>query len=357
MSNPTASGSHLYGIEFHALEERLKADGVNPVHATALFRSLHRDAWDGKEVPEEWLPPLRKWWEANGAADLKQLQQIDYVESADGYTRKLLLQLENKQEIETVLMGYRGRYTACLSSQAGCAMGCVFCATGQMGFDRHLTAGEIVEQVARARQLAWQFGDGEPLRNLVLMGMGEPLHNYDAVMKALRIVSDQRGMGIAPSKITVSTVGVVPGIRRFADEKQPFHLAVSLHAVTDEERTALVPVNARWPLSALMDACRYYMETTGRRVLFGWTLIHGKNDSVETAGKVADLIKGMDCHLNLIRLNPTEGYEGTASQEEAAEKFQKVIQDAGIPCTIRQRRGIDVAAGCGQLKAANRKGQ
>jgi 23S rRNA (adenine2503-C2)-methyltransferase len=249
-------------------------------------------------------------------------------------------------------MGYDGRHTVCVSTQAGCAMGCVFCATGQMGFARHLRPGEIVAQVLHARRVLQQTAPNKRLRNLVMMGMGEPLHNIDAVMAALDIISDSRGIGIGPSKIAISTVGVVPGIQRMAAENSPYRLAVSLHGSTGEERSALVPASQRWPLESLIAACRQYGEMTGRRIFFEWTLIDGKNDSPETAARLADLLKGIDAHVNLIPLNPTGGFAGKASRSGHA--FQKILRAAGFPCTFRQRRGIDVAAGCGMLKAAKR---
>jgi 23S rRNA (adenine2503-C2)-methyltransferase len=260
------------------------------------------------------------------------------------------------QTIETVLMSYDGRQTACVSTQAGCAMGCVFCATGQMGFVRHLRPGEIVAQVLHAQSTLRAAGhDG--LRNLVLMGMGEPLHNYDAVMTALEIITDRRGLNIGPGRITISTVGVVPGILRLAVEQRPYNLAVSLHGATEQERSALVPISQRWPLAELMDACRIYFAQTKRRIFFEWTLIAGVNDSSTQAEKLVALLKGLDAHVNLIPLNPTGGFAGTATHSGAATMFKKILQAADIPSTVRQRRGIDVAAGCGQLRAEKSKTQ
>jgi 23S rRNA (adenine2503-C2)-methyltransferase len=346
----------LLDLSFEQMQGRLVEDGINAVHARPLWRAVHRDLELDLRGREDFPPPLRRWLAEHLGVEITHDLPVvtEEVPSSDGLTQKLLLRLNDGQEIETVIMGYPGRYTACLSTQAGCAMGCVFCATGQMGFVRHLRAGEIVAQVLCAQR--WLRARGEVgLRNLVMMGMGEPLHNYDATMQALRIITDTRGVNLGPARVSVSTVGVVPAIRRFADERQPYNLAVSLHAATDEERTALVPSNARWPLAELMAACRYYTATTGRRIFFGWTLIEGRNDAPEVARKVAALLAGQDAHVNLIRLNATEGFAGTTAGEPAAEAFQRVLLDSGIPCTLRQRRGIDVAAGCGQLRAAKRQ--
>ncbi len=305
------------------------------------------------------------------------------TESSDGFTRKYLLTLPDAERIETVLMRFTGRVTACLSSQVGCAMGCVFCATGQMGYTRHLTPGEIVAQavhVARALRAAKSIegptsvqpearsapgGLGGPrpsisrhvlrdvpvrLRNVVLMGMGEPLHNYDAVMHAVDILRDSNGLAVAGERITISTVGVVPGILRLAAEKCPAHLAVSLHAATQAERAVLVPVAKKWPLDELMAACRTYSEQTGRRIFYEWTLIEGKNDSPEHARAVGRLLCGLPAQVNLIPLNPTAGYGGRPTRTEAAKQFQQILREEfQLPSTVRQRRGIDIAAGCGQL--------
>lgn len=317
-----------------------------PAHARTLWRSLHRSV--SIAHPE----PLRRWIEAGPGRRFSRglPKKVADISSTDGLTRKFLLELHDGQTIETVLMGYPRRYTACLSTQAGCAMGCVFCATGQAGFTRHLSASEIVQQALHCRQSLGDQGDG--LRNLVLMGMGEPLHNYDAVMTALEILTDTRGMNLGPSRITISTVGVVPGILRLARERRPYNLAVSLHAATGVEREALVPVARRWPLDDLLSACREYTTSTGRRIFFEWTLIAGTNDSDAHAHRLTALLTGLDAHINLIPLNPTAGYAGTAASRDAAHRFQAILRGAGFPVTIRQRRGIDVHAGCGQLRAA-----
>jgi 23S rRNA (adenine2503-C2)-methyltransferase len=278
------------------------------------------------------------------------LEPVTELHSTDGQTVKWLLRLPDGQLIESVLMEYAdNRRTACISTQAGCAMGCVFCATGQMGFARHLTAGEIVEQaLIFARQLE---SEGERLSNVVLMGMGEPLHNYDAALEAVHRLNDESGLNIGQRHITLSTVGLVPAIRRFADEGLQVGLAISLHAATDKERSRLLPVNKRWGLDDLMNAVRYYIEKTGRRVTFEWALIAGENDNVEQAHKLGQLLQGLKCHVNLIPLNPTTDYNGRRSNPARIAAFQAALESYHIGSTIRVRRGIDIQAGCGQLKA------
>jgi 23S rRNA (adenine2503-C2)-methyltransferase len=345
----------LHDLAYADLQRTLADAGVSPVHARVLWRALYRSEAPLTSALPKLPPPLRRWLE-NGGADHDGLavdrpELSTEIASSDGLTRKFLLRLEDGQTVETVLMGYSGRHTACVSSQAGCAMGCVFCATGQMGFVRHLRPGEIVAQVLHARRA---LGTAGQLRNLVLMGMGEPLHNYDAVLQALDIISDTGGLNLGPSRISISTVGVVPGILRLAREARPYHLAVSLHGADDAERSALVPAGRRWPMAELMAACREYIALTGRKIFFEWTLIAGQNDSPRQAAKLGELLRGMRAHVNLIPLNPTNGFNGLASEAHAATEFQRVLRTTGLPSTVRQRRGIDVAAGCGQLRAERR---
>ncbi len=273
---------------------------------------------------------------------------VDEQHSGDGQTKKLLFQLHDGQYIESVLMKYDKRRTLCISTQAGCAMGCVFCATGQMGFFRHLTVGEIVAQVLYfAHELA-QTADH--VTNIVMMGMGEPLHNYENTVTAVDRLTDPNGFNLGARKITISTVGLVPAMRRYADEQRQTPLAVSLHAATDTERDKLIPINRKWPLAELLNACRYYVEKTHRRITFEWALINGKNDTPEQAQKLGELIQGLLCHVNLIPLNPTAGYKGKPSSPERVSKFQEVLAAYGVSSTVRVRRGIDIQAGCGQLR-------
>jgi 23S rRNA (adenine2503-C2)-methyltransferase len=341
----------LQNLTYGQAEAALQAAGLRPFHARAVWRALHRElvgSWE--EVPD--LPvAVRRWLDGR---PLVFPVPVSEIASGDGWTRKYLLRLADGREIETVLMGFTGRHTACLSTQAGCAMGCVFCATGQGGFFRHLEPAEIVAQVRHARRALRAAGQDGP-RNLVLMGMGEPLHNYDAVMTALEIITDTRAFNIGPAHVSISTVGLVPAIVRLAEERRPYNLAVSLHGADDAERSALVPVNRRWPLAELIGACRHYGSLTGRRIFFEWTLVAGKNDTPDTARRLASLLRGLDAHLNLIPLNPTGGFGGAATPPAAVQLFKETIQAAGFPCTVRQRRGLDVAAGCGQLQAESRR--
>jgi len=348
----------LEGFRFEALEARLAADGVNPVHAKALFRSVQRELSAGGSAKARTglSPPLRRWLDSGNAPKACFLEPRGRTESGDGFTRKHLLRLEDGAEIETVRMGFPGRHTACLSTQVGCAMGCVFCATGQMGFGRNLTAGEIVAQAHFVeRELRAESGDG--LRNLVMMGMGEPLHNFEATVEALDILTDSRGLNLGPARAAISTVGHIPGIEKLARHPRRYQLAVSLHGASDEERGALVPVNRKWPLADLIEACREYSRIKRARVFFAWTLIRGVNDSDDHARRLAELVGDLDAHVNLIPLNPTEDYAEGAPDDARVRAFQGIIREAGLPGTVRQRRGIDVAAGCGQLKAVRSSGR
>jgi 23S rRNA (adenine2503-C2)-methyltransferase len=347
----TGQKSNLYDLSRAALGELVAGWGYGDFHAGRIWHHLYREPVTAIEAMESVRPELRT--RLAEEAIIGRLPVLVETPSRDGFTRKLLLGLEDGQAVETVVMRFRGRTTACISTQAGCAMGCVFCATGQMGFARHLTAGEIVAQVMHVvERLA---AEGETLRNIVLMGMGEPLHNYEATMAAVDTLMEPRGLAIGPRFITLSTVGLAPAIRRMADEERPIHLAVSLHGATDEERSALAPINRKWGLAELIDACRYYSEKRRRRVFFEWALIAGRNDTAEQAHALGRLLQGLNAHVNLIPLNPTEGYDGQPSQSEAVRAFQQTLAEYGLPSTVRQPRGIDVAAGCGQLRVTRER--
>jgi 23S rRNA (adenine2503-C2)-methyltransferase len=277
---------------------------------------------------------------------------VEMEQSADdGRTRKWLFRAPDGAAIESVLMGYPKRTTLCISSQAGCALGCTFCATGQFGFERHLDAGEITAQVAYAQAFLRQIGmPGSPDRvtNVVFMGMGEPLANYERVREALRRMIEV--MGMSARSITVSTVGMIPGIKRLASEPWPVYLAISLHAADDELRTSLVPINKRYPIADLEAAARDYFEKKGRRLSIEWTMMDGVNDTADQARKLAAIAKRLRAHVNLIALNPTPLSEERASSRLHIEEFAQALTDLDVNVTIRDTRGQDIDAACGQLR-------
>jgi 23S rRNA (adenine2503-C2)-methyltransferase len=348
-SPPTAAD--LLGMGRTELERRFAGAGLKKVHAETVWADVHRRLAREVEDLEQTPGRVRAHLRATGCTVGTPVVAAA-VASADGFTRKFLLRFGDGVAVETVLMHYAGRATACVSTQAGCAMGCVFCATGQAGFTRNLTAGEIVAQVAHVARVLRD--GGQRLRNVVLMGQGEPLHNGDAVRTAVGILTDQKGLALASHRVTLSTVGLVPGIRRLTEERWPVSLAVSLHGATDEERARLVPSAHRWPLAELMDACRAYTTTTGRRIFVEWALISGVNDTPTRAEQLARLLAGQSAQVNLIPLNPTGGYAGAPAVLPAARVFQEVLRAHGVRSTVRRRRGLDIAAGCGQLAGAGR---
>lgn len=304
---------------------------------------------------------------------------LQRVVSADNQmTHKALFTLPSGELIESVLMIYPERATVCVSTQAGCAMGCTFCATGRLGLLRNLDSHHIVEQVLWARRTLralhkqpphqpavtartmdndewWGSDGGHPdalphtLGNVVFMGMGEPFANYDRWWQAVERLHDPHGINIGARGLTVSTVGLVPGIKRLADESLPINLAISLHASNDALRSSMMPVNKRWNIAELLATTRDYTKKTGRRVSFEYVLLQGQNDTPELAGELADLLDGMLCHVNLIPWNPVPGLPLGRSERQRVLAFQRILLDAGVPCTVRVERGISIAAACGQL--------
>ncbi len=287
------------------------------------------------------------------------LEPLRRVASEDGLTSKVLLGMPDGAAIEAVLMHYGAtddeageRHTVCASSQVGCPIGCAFCATGQQGWTRDLTTGEISAQVLHFERELW--AQGAHVTNVVFMGMGEPLLNREAVWGAIGNLNDPDGLALGARRFTVSTAGIVPGILAMVEEMPSVGLAVSLHAPEDALRDELVPVNRRYPLETLLDACGRYISATGRRVTMEYALIDGVNDSERHARRTAALLAGLLCHVNLIPLNPTEGCPLRPSPPERVATFRDVLRRSGIPATVRLRRGVDVQAGCGQLCGARR---
>ena len=342
----TGEKINLYDLSYDELTALVGDLGEPSFRAQQLWTWMYRHLAAGFDEMTSLPKSLRE--KLSEIATLAVLTPVDTAHSSDGQTTKLLFELPDGQLVETVRMDYKQRHTLCISTQAGCAMGCVFCATGQMGFFRHLTAGEIVAQVIFfARRLA---AADRRVTNVVMMGMGEPLHNYENTMAAIDRLTDEEGYNLGARRITVSTVGLVPAIRRFADEERQVGLAVSLHAATDEERDKLIPVNRRWAIGDLLQAIRYYVFKTGRQVTIEWALIDGENDTVEQATMLGKLLEGMLVHVNLIPLNPTAGYGGNPSSRARVDAFQRELSRYGVSSTVRVRRGIDIQAGCGQLR-------
>jgi len=335
----------ILDLNFPELEKSLSGWGEPSYRVRQIWQGLYKNLWNEPEEFTNIPKSLREKLKENFSFSHLTLITTQY--STDGQTTKTLFRLPNNESIEAVLMRYSQRNTLCISTQAGCAMGCVFCATGQMGFRANLTSGEIVEQVLYYARLLQETGDRPT--NVVVMGMGEPFHNYNATMNAIDRLNDHEGYDMSARRFTISTVGLIPMIRRFTKEKRQVNLAISLHAAGDDLRTSMLPINKKYPIRDLLDACREYVKTTGRRITFEWALIHNVNDTPEQAKILAGLLTGMNCHVNVIPLNPTLGYNGKATTRQRAQNFRQILEENGIPCTIRMRRGIDIQAGCGQL--------
>ncbi|HOV06477.1 MAG TPA: 23S rRNA (adenine(2503)-C(2))-methyltransferase RlmN [Anaerolineaceae bacterium] len=337
----------IYDLDREQLTELILSLGEKPFRVDQIFTAVYHNYCASADE----ITPLSKVLRSklSEVVDFQHLLPVKRLTSADGETVKTLFQLPDGLTIESVLMHYEAGETLCISSQAGCAMGCAFCATGQMGFKRNLSSGEIIEQVLYyARELASQ---NLKVTNIVVMGMGEPFLNYDAVMKAINRLNDPEAMNLGARRFTISTVGIVPMIEKFASEKSQINLAVSLHAANDELRDSLIPVNRKYPLEDILTACRTYVESTGRRITFEWALIQGINDRPEDARQLVQRVKGLNCHVNIIPLNPTGQFHGKPTTNERAQEFKRILEMGGVNCTIRLRRGIDIQAGCGQLAA------
>ncbi len=340
----------ILDLSLPELTTTLQSWGEPAYRGRQIWQGIYQSLWS---KPEEFTNlPLSLRGKLAEYFAFSHLQPVTVSNSTDGETQKTLFRLPDGHPIETVRMRYARRRTLCISTQAGCAMGCTFCATGQMGLRRNLSSGEIVEQVLfYARKLAAQ---GEHVTNVVVMGMGEPFHNYEATMAAIDRLNDPGGMKLGARRFTISTVGLIPGIRRFTSERRQVNLAISLHATDDDLRSSMIPVNRKYPIGELMAALRDYIDVTRRRITFEWALIRDVNDTPEQARKLAALLRGMLAHVNVILLNPTPGFEGQATSRKQAGLFQAELENSGISCTIRTRRGIDIQAGCGQLASGDK---
>jgi 23S rRNA (adenine2503-C2)-methyltransferase len=345
----------IYDLDLPELEARFKEIGLPAYRARQVWQGLYQKLWAS---PLEFTMLSKDLREKLGQLfEFSHLEPVDIQTSKDEETRKTLFRLPDGQSIEAVLMRYQRRRTLCISTQAGCAMGCVFCATGQMGFRRNLSSGEIVEQVVYyAREL---LALGESVTNIVVMGMGEPFHNYEATLAAIDRLNHADGLNLGARRFTISTVGLIPMIERFANENRQVNLAISLHAADDGLRSALLPINRKYSLAQLFEACESYVRKTNRRISFEYALIRGVNDSEAQAQQLAQRLQvfrrgqAAICHVNIIPLNPTQQYKGQATTREQAQLFRSILEENGIPCTIRLRRGIDIQAGCGQLATSH----
>jgi 23S rRNA (adenine2503-C2)-methyltransferase len=341
----------IYDLSSDELEQELLSRGEPKYRLQQIWHGLYKDYYASAE--DFSTLPLKLRQILAEKYSFHHLIPKQSLESHAGETQKTLFTLPDGQGIETVLMQYRNRRTLCISTQAGCAMGCVFCATGQMGYRRNLTSGEIIEQVIYfARRLS---AINEKVTNVVVMGMGEPFHNYNGTLAAIDRLNDPEGFALGARRFTISTVGLIPAIERFIKEHRQVNLAISLHAAEDDLRSSLLPINRKYPLKDLIQTCVNYVEATRRRITFEWALIQGVNDSVDQANKLAYLLRPLVqngvalCHVNVIPLNPTRRYDGKATTHIQAIAFQQTLESHGIPCTIRIRRGIEIQAGCGQL--------
>lgn len=340
---------NIRDLQLTELEDFIKQMGEPKFRAKQIFGWLYKeggvtDFEQMSNVPKALREKLAQQTSLGG------LKKVQVQQSKIDGTRKYLFELEDRNAIESVFMKYKYGNSICVSSQAGCRMGCKFCASGIDGLVRNLTPGEIVGQL-----LAAERDTGEKINHVVIMGTGEPFDNYENVSGFLRLLHDPNGLNMSYRNITVSTCGLVPGIERFAEEFPQVNLAISLHAPNDQIRSRTMPVSKAYPMPQLLDACREYTKKTGRRITFEYTLIKGVNDQMEHADELVQRLRGMLCHVNLIPLNTVEetGFDTTAKKD--AQKFQAQLEEKGIPATIRRELGDDIDGACGQLRLSNRR--
>jgi 23S rRNA (adenine2503-C2)-methyltransferase len=331
------------GLERPELETLLREGGVEPYRARQLYRWVFMRGIDEFERMTDLSKPLRA--RLPQMARVSRLPVVGEDRSADG-TVKLLLELGDRRRIESVFIPESPGETFCISTQVGCAMKCAFCLTGRMGLTRNLTAGEIVGQV---RTLAGHLGLLDARFNIVLMGMGEPLHNYDETMKALRILGDADGLHVSPRRVTLSTVGVVPALERLAREPYMPNLAVSLHATTEDQRDLLVPLNRKYAIADVIEACRRFPVTRRNRITFEYVMLAGVNDSDQDAKRLVSLLDGIRAKVNLIPLNAAAGIPFSRPSDQRVDEFARILADRRLTVSVRKSRGRDIRAACGQL--------
>ena len=336
----------IYDLSMKDLQEYLEENHIKAFHGRQIFRWIY----DKRINDFDLMTDLSKDLIAKLKEDftISPLIVKDRQISKDG-TQKFLFELEDQTLVESVLMIFDYGFSACLSSQVGCNMGCSFCASGLLKKQRDLTAGEIVSQALMIQKQLDE--DGERLGNIVVMGTGEPFDNYDNVMRAMNILNDPYGLQIGSRHISISTCGIVPGIRRFAKENLQYNLAISLHAPNDELRSSLMPVNKAYPLAVLFDALKEYSTLNNRRLTFEYLLLKGVNDSKKEADEIRDLLKGLNAYINLIPYNKVSEKDFETSDDENALRFYDLLKKNGVAVTLRQKKGDDIDAACGQLRA------
>lgn len=340
---------NIKDYDLKELKEELTKIGEKPFRAEQIFKWLYQEkVKEFGEMTNISLELRKKLEENYTICNYKILKK---QESKDG-TIKYLFDVLDGNAIETVLMSYHHGYSICVSSQIGCKMGCKFCASTGINFVRDLTSGEIVEQI-----LAVEQDTGFRISNVVFMGIGEPLNNYDNVINAIKIINNPKGLNIGARHISISTSGLVPRIYKLAEENIQCTLSISLHATNDEKRSSMMPINNAFNIAELMEACKYYIEKTHRRISFEYALAKDNNDNLEDAKELVKLLKGMLCHVNLIPINKIENGQYTKSSNENIMKFRDYLNDHGIVATIRRELGSDIDAACGQLRRKNLKEQ
>ena len=340
---------NIKDYDLKELKEELTKIGEKPFRAEQIFKWLYQEKVKEFGEMTNLSLELRKKLEENYT--ICNYKILKKQESKDG-TIKYLFDVLDGNAIETVLMSYHHGYSICVSSQIGCKMGCKFCASTGINFVRDLTSGEIVEQI-----LAVEQDTGFRISNVVFMGIGEPLNNYDNVINAIKIINNPKGLNIGARHISISTSGLVPRIYKLAEENIQCTLSISLHATNDKKRSSMMPINNAFNIAELMEACKYYIEKTHRRISFEYALAKDNNDNLEDAKELVKLLKGMLCHVNLIPINKIENGQYTKSSNENIMKFRDYLNDHGIVATIRRELGSDIDAACGQLRRKNLKEQ
>ncbi|MED4202632.1 23S rRNA (adenine(2503)-C(2))-methyltransferase RlmN [Neobacillus mesonae] len=349
-TSETEKKKSIYSLQLHELKEWLQENGEKPFRAEQIFDWLYKKRATAFEDMSNLSKGLRE--KLATQFEITTLNTVIQQTSSDG-TIKFLFELHDGYSIETVLMRHEYGNSVCVTTQVGCRIGCSFCASTLGGLKRHLEAGEIVAQVVKV-QKALDESD-ERVSSVVIMGIGEPFDNYDNMMAFLKIVNHDKSLNIGARHITVSTSGIIPKIYKFADENMQINFAISLHAPNTELRTRLMPINKAYKLDDLMKAVRYYIDKTGRRISFEYGLFGGVNDSTEHAEELADLVKGLKCHVNLIPVNYVPERDYVRTPKEKIFAFEKTLKNRGINVTIRREQGHDIDAACGQLRAKERK--